>query len=112
MTTMASGQHTGVPGFFKSCCREASRGGSYGYDHPAYQLTGSLPNQAPYDLTDEEWEEKVDELRGFVEKGEDEAVLAWFDLQFPRCMALVPSRRRNQFLSGVYQAFEQDTVNF
>jgi hypothetical protein len=34
----------------------------------------------------------------------DRAVLSWFDRNLHRCITLVPSRRRKQFLAGVYEA--------
>jgi hypothetical protein len=36
-------------------------------------------------------------------RSDDGAVLAWFDRWVPRCMTLVPRRRRQIFLQGVYR---------
>ncbi len=30
----------------------------------------------------------------------------------PRCLALVPERRRQRFLAGIYRACEDETVSF
>jgi hypothetical protein len=47
---------------------------------------------------------------GPKEAEDDEGVLAWFDRELPRCMALMPRRRRPQFLKGVYAMFEEVRV--
>ena len=36
------------------------------------------------------------------------AHLAWFDRELPRCMELIPRRRRASFLAGVYTEVEED----
>jgi len=37
-------------------------------------------------------------------------VIAWFMDHYPRCMALVPSRRCEQFVAGVRRAFEEGRI--
>jgi hypothetical protein len=100
------------PSFYFACCREASRGGDKGYRLPGYALAGALHDLAPYDVEEEEWGHKLSELSeaiwrvndaGFVAPPDDEAVLTWLDRWLPRCMALVPSKRRRSFLEGLYQ---------
>jgi hypothetical protein len=37
--------------------------------------------------------------------GDDRAIVQWFCIHYPKCMALVPTRRRySSFVSGVYDA--------
>ena len=55
----------------------------------------------------------VDDLEGLYELFEerpvvnDDSVLDWLSQALPRCMALVPQRRRDSFLEGFYQ-YDED----
>ena len=93
-----------LPKYFRACCLEAGQGGSFGYDHPAYHLTMDLPQ--PDDLIWDEWVVRLRDLKELVNERDDEAVLGWYDRHYPRCMKLIPARRRERFLEGVYQTFE------
>jgi hypothetical protein len=105
------GRHMGVPGFFRACCREASRGGLLGYDHPAYQMSRHLAHQMPYDVEEDEWQVDLDRLAWAIESGDDCSILAWFDDHYTQCMSLVPHRRRGQFLTGVTRAWEAGEID-
>ena len=61
----------------------------------------------PYEVEDEDWQERVEELTTLIDESNDSAVLAWFDRWVPRCMALIPRRRRAAFLAGVYEFVEE-----
>jgi hypothetical protein len=39
-----------------------------------------------------------------------EAVWGWFTKNYPNAMKLVPERRRDQFLMGVYDAFADESI--
>jgi hypothetical protein len=96
------------PSFFKACCRDAAHamtrdGIAVGYDHPGYHLMLHVESLCPYDVEDEEWEPAIGDLRAAVERTDDAAVLEWFCRWLPRCMELVPKRRRGNFLKGVYR---------
>jgi hypothetical protein len=91
------------PTFFLARCREASRGGTDGYEWAAYSLIRAIGSLIPYDLEEDEWFARLDELSSLIEAKDDETVLAWFERWLPRCMALVPRRRRTLFLKGVYR---------
>jgi len=54
--------------------------------------------------------EKLTELRTLLKDQDDDGVLAWFDREFPKCMALVPPRNRIQFLKGVYGIHEDRDI--
>jgi hypothetical protein len=43
---------------------------------------------------------------------DDKAVWRWYCKYLPRCMALVPARRRSQFVAGVYGAAEVDLIDW
>jgi hypothetical protein len=115
--------HKGVPTFFRASCWEASRGGEWGYRGPGYTLARHLAAQAPSAMNEDEWARELEALGaildGFFPAGfdtiddpdelaEDEEVsapiLRWFDQHYPKCMKLVPRRRRRQFVAGVLAA--------
>jgi hypothetical protein len=45
---------------------------------------------------------ECDRLEELIETADRGAVLTWFDVHYPRCMASVPPRRRRAYLDGVY----------
>lgn len=107
------GRFRGVPNYFRYGCMEASRGGSMGYETPAWHLAihvGGIFGEIPYDVEPEEWETEVDRLRDSLGDEDEEAVWEWFGEHYPKCMALVPKRRWRQFVKGVFMAFEEDRV--
>jgi hypothetical protein len=95
------------PSFFRARIFEAQGGGRDGYWGAGYHLAMHVSNYLPYDCDEAE---ANDELGDALSAGDDARVLAWFDKYVPRCMALVPRRRREQFLKGVYVAFEEGRV--
>ena len=97
------------PTYFRACCNEAFRGRApdgttLGYDHPAYHLTIHLEHECPHDLDEIEWEDAIVVLISLVDRGADREICEWYVYWLPRCMALVPRRRRKKFLQGVYRA--------
>jgi hypothetical protein len=106
----ARGRHTGVPTYFRAHCFEASRGGESNYSAPGYHLTMHLSDEMPYDMDADEWEAEVNGLRRLLAREDDAGVWRWFHSHFPKCMELVPARRRAQFIQGVRQAFEENRV--
>jgi len=110
-TTAASGVFGGVPTYFRASCYEARAGGSAGYDVPGLHLSRHVTHQVPDDVgSEDEWESMVDELRFAAASGDDDAVWSWFLIHYPRCMELVPPRRRASFLQGVYRAHERELI--
>lgn len=105
------GVHGGVPSFFKASCFEASQGGTGGYASPGWHLAAGLGSQQPDDLEFDEWADEIEALEKLLADEDDDGVLAWFDRHYPKCMALVPPRRRNQFLAGVRKAYDEDRVS-
>lgn len=104
--------HTGVPGFFRTCCYEASMGGNNGYAAAGWHLGIHTGEQQPYDAEDDEWEQMIGELTNALDADDDAAVWRWYATTFPKCAALVPSRRRSRFVSGVKQAYEDGRLFF
>jgi Protein of unknown function (DUF1778) len=95
------------PAFFKATCWEARRGGGHGYDWAGRKLIGCAASLIAADTTEELFE-KFEELKGLIWARNDHGVLAWFDRELPRCMELIPQRRRASFLAGVYTEVEED----
>lgn len=108
----ARGVHGGVPSFFRACCLEAGRGGTNGYASAAWHLANSIGSQMPHDLADEEWEKEIDALKELLASDDDDGVLDWFTRHYPKCMKLVPARRRSQFVAGVRQAEEDGRIEY
>ena len=114
MKTFAKPKGYGAcPSHFRARCHEASRGGSDGYEQAGYHLISHVGSLAPHDVDEEDWYRHVQELADLIqpvsedgkssELPDDAAVLAWFDRWVPRCLVLVPARRRAAFLAGVYR---------
>ena len=110
----ARGVHGGVPSWFRATCYEASKGGAGGYKIAGYKLASSLGKESPHDIEDDEWSEEIEKLKGLLDVAvkrsshgpytriDDGApVIAWFTEHYPKAMALVPARRRDQFVAGV-----------
>jgi hypothetical protein len=95
------------PAFFKATCWEARRGGGHGYDWSGRKLIGCAASLIAADTTEELYE-KFEELKGLIQAHNNDGVLAWFDTELPRCMELIPRRRRASFLAGVYTEVEED----
>jgi hypothetical protein len=116
----------GIPSFFRSLCRSVKRQlntehrhitGSY--SHPAYELSRHLADRLqPGELDREHWETELAKLGALLRPADpagpeagpgrrtDAGIGDWFQEHYPRCMALIPRRRRHQFVAGVRSAFE------
>ena len=62
----------------------------------------------PSDLDDQEWCSELDVLLDLLKGGDDDRLWDWFQSHFPECMGLVPTRRRDQFIEGVREAYRDD----
>ena len=83
-----------------------------GYAEAGYALAGAAASLLAQDYEGDALSAALEELEtalsppspeGIVQPPDDARVLAWFDRHLPRCMALVPRRRRWSFLAGVYR---------
>ena len=95
------------PTFLKALCLEASRGGALGYDLAGRKLLRSTADLIDWDTT-EELQQKYMDLENLIRARDDGGVLGWFDRELPRCMALIPRRRRASFLAGIYEEVAED----
>jgi hypothetical protein len=98
------------PTFIRALCAEATQGGVHSYEDVGYSLAAALWNLGPYELDDDEWSADIERLGVHFDEGDDDAMWAWFRARLPRCMTLVPTRRRAAFVAGVKRAFEEDRV--
>jgi hypothetical protein len=78
-----------------------------GYDLPGWHLLSHVQGLEPYDCEGDEWSQSIDELEGLIDARDSDGVLKWFLRCYPRCMALVPRRRRESFLRGVFAAADE-----
>jgi hypothetical protein len=65
----------------------------------------------PLDVDPDEWQGQLDRLGQLPGDKSDTAVLVWFNDHYPQCMKLIPPRRRETFLAGVYRAFADETID-
>jgi hypothetical protein len=96
------------PTFFLACCHEASKGGESNYGAAGHELMRHVVHLCDYAVEEDEWEARLDRLQALLDAQDDDGILAWFDRELPRCMALVPRRRRAQFLKGVLAMHEEN----
>jgi hypothetical protein len=98
------------PSFFCGVCRSASAGGTNGYQDAGYTLASHLSDLAPFDVEEDAWYKLLEQLASAVETEDNQATIAWLDRWVPRCLALVPTRRRESFLKGLYR-YQNDDSN-
>lgn len=94
------------PTFFRGCIARA-RASRAGYSDPGYHLAIHARELAADDVPDE----VIDELDRLLDAHDAaEQIWHWLHRTLPRCMALVPSRRKLTFLRGVTSAIEEGRV--
>jgi hypothetical protein len=62
-----------------------------------------IDSLVPNSDEDADWHLECDRLFDLIKAGEEKAALDWFLVHYPRCMALVPKRRRDIFIRGVFE---------
>ena len=61
----------------------------------------------PHDCDDDEvWETMLDAVREAAGSENIDGVWEWYRRVFPKCMELVPARRKDQFAEGIIKAWE------
>ena len=103
MTTAIS-VFNGIPSFFRCSCQEASAGGTHSYKWAGRALAQNLHRLIPDDVDRAQWHKQLDDLETLLRDERYDDVAAWLAERFPRCLALVPSRRRAAFFEGFRQA--------
>lgn len=87
-----------VPSFFKTACAEVERGGAGGYALPGRILL----LHALRALDDE----PLEELAEIVFDEDAARALVWCEAHVPKCLEIVPGRRRQQFAEGLLSAYQ------
>ena len=110
------------PTWFFGTCRDAAlgvRGNVGGYEGAGYAFAGHVGQLQPYDLDPEEWSAELDKFEGYFRFGQPgqlvserrdpdgPAILAWIGQHMPRCLAMIPENRREQFLAGICRAADE-----
>jgi predicted DNA-binding protein len=111
MTKKKSTQRTqgACPAYFRALCMTAQAGGESGYYHAGHALARGLESEGSYEMTSGEWDAEISKLEELLSAGgNDDDVIAWFERNLPRCVELVPRRRRAQFVEGVRGAFKEE----
>lgn len=99
-------QSGACPTFFRGCVARA-RSSRAGYSEAGYHLAIHARELVDGDVPDE----VIDELDRLLEAPDAaEQLWQWLRRVLPRCMALVPSRRKPMFLGGIVAAIEEGRV--
>ncbi len=113
----------GVPSFFRGLCMEAQQGGTMTYLWAGHEFARHLVDLLEHESSEElarKCAELTDALKNTASTAEsmregrltegDEELLQWLEVEFPRCMQLVPRRRRAKFLEGFFEADENGLI--
>lgn len=95
------------PTFFRAHVLQARRS-RHGYEEAGYHLAIHARQLVDGDVN----EDVLDQLDEILEDGATAAenMWRWLRATMPRCMALVPSRRKATFLRGVQAAIDEGRV--
>lgn len=86
--------------------REAQAGGKGGYTDVGAAIVSCVGSLSPHDIEDDAWGEKIEQLGQLFVDEDGERILAWFDLEVPRVMSMIPRERRANLLRGMYSEVE------
>ncbi|MEI7658942.1 MAG: YlcI/YnfO family protein [Phycisphaerae bacterium] len=106
----------GAPAYLHHACHTARNGGPRGYWAVGYEAARHVESLQPSSVEDpEKWSEMVDEfcdnLLSDAEQRQDPTlVVAWFREHLPNVMALVPSRRHEQFALGAIECYHDGKI--
>lgn len=100
---------TEVPPFFEHSCHAARLG--VGYLLAGYRLMALVHQLAPNGCDRGVWRAETSLLGRLVREADDTAIIQWFLDRYPSCMSLVPKRRLECFVRGVYQRAAEVAAN-
>lgn len=80
-----------------------------GYD---YSIVGKELARHTVDMVNDAYgvedpDERIEQMWTHINANDEKAIFGWYRRNFPACMRLVPSRRREKFVAGVLQAAEE-----
>ena len=90
----------GCPSFFRRCVEESKRSRD-GYRIAGYHLAQNL-RRLIHDEVDPEIEREIDD---HVQRDDFDGAWDWLRRTLPKCMTLVPLRRKGTFLRGFWTAY-------
>ena len=102
------------PTYLRAMCETAKAGGSTGDEAVGDDLLNLAATEPSWDVEEQEWSRRLRNIekllarrRRIVSEGPevDAAVLACFEEYVPRCLRLIPARRRTALLRGVYERY-------
>jgi hypothetical protein len=98
---------------FRKLCEEASQGGSWGSEKGwhlvGYKMACSTQDKPLYGAIDVK---RLIELKNALARKDRDAVWAWYLDEFPVHMFSVPSKRKDRYLDGVFQAWDDGHLEF
>lgn len=103
----------GVPTFIRALTYDVSTR-QPGYDD--YGIIGMELGRHTVDMINDAYgvedpDERIEQLWTRINANDVKAILGWYRRNFPACMRLVPSRRRQKFVAGVLRAVEEGLVD-
>lgn len=112
METSTVPKHMGVPTFFKALCLTASQGGAHSYKHVGYSFGGATEGEQPWDANQEEWNEMLQEVQKYIKNGDRDNIWRWYRKVYPNAMKLVPIQRKDSFVNGILEAYNDGKLWF
>lgn len=108
-----------LPTYFRALAARAAAGGEGNWTEVGYAFAQGCVSDLMNEIGDDDAEKEIRRLERVASRSapkppttEDlDAVLAWFDKNFPRCMALVPDRRRRVFAFGVVARVQRKGID-
>ena len=110
--TVIGPSHMGIPTFFRALCLTASQGGTHSYKDAGYDFGIATAGEIPYDADSEEWDKMLEEVKRYIKSKDKERIWQWYRRVYPRAMELVPDRRKDAFVDGILQAYDDGRLWF
>jgi len=112
MKTMTRPVHGGVPTFFRALCFTASHGGTHSYKDAGYSFGMATEGEMPFGADYDEWNKMLEEVQGYIENEDRENIWRWYREVYPQAMRLIPNRRRESFVDGILEAYNDGKLWF
>jgi hypothetical protein len=111
-TTVTRPSHGGVPTFFRALCFTASQGGTHSYKDAGYSFGMATEGEIPSDANWDEWNKMLEGVRRYIEKKDREGIWQWYRRVYPHAMELVPNRKKDVFVDGILEAYDNGKLWF
>jgi len=104
---------TYAPSYLRATAWEASHDFKDGYRWFGNKLASHLLEMVENDLEVDEGEDEAeltDAILDFIAEATDDEIWKWLRTAMPKCMALVPPRRKDTFMLGFNEVLEDEGV--